>query len=123
MPTYSPDEPRVSELTSTAGTVIVRDPCGLSGREFCGEIVRAELSGEVSEFDALCLQAILAMTEASAFVADYLDMAEAVAASPHERAVVAESRAAYNLLQGSPRAAAERCWNALRVCQVCGQAF
>lgn len=77
--------------------------------ELRGELARAELAGEVSELHALSLHAMLAMAEGSELAGDYLEMAEAVAASPHERAVIAEHRALFELLQGAPLAAAERC--------------
>lgn len=77
--------------------------------EFRDELARAEIFGEIPEFYALNLQAVLAMTEGSEFANEYLEMAEAVASTPYELAVIAESRAAYDLLQGNPLAAAERC--------------
>jgi hypothetical protein len=73
------------------------------------ELARAELTGEISEFHALSFQAVLAMAEGSELAADYLDMAEAVASSPYERAIIAEDRAAYDLLHDNPSAAAARC--------------
>lgn len=77
--------------------------------EFRHELARAELAGEISEFYALSFQAVLAMAEGSELAAEYLEMAEAVASSPYERAVIAEDRAAYDLLHDNPSAAAERC--------------
>ena len=77
--------------------------------EFRDELARAELAQELSEFHALNFQAILAVIEGSEFASDYLEMAEAVAASPYERAVIAENRAAHDLLRGNPVAAAEHC--------------
>src|ERR1041384_2604142 len=77
--------------------------------EFRVELARAELAHEISEFYALSFQAILAVTEGAEFARDYLEMAEAVASSPYELAIVAEGRAAYDLLRGNPFAAAERC--------------
>jgi len=89
--------------------------------ELRDELVRAELAEELSEFHALNFHAILAMVEGSGFASDYLEMAEAVATSPHERAVLAETLAAYDLLRGNPSAAAERCLAALdHVCQTEG---
>jgi hypothetical protein len=73
------------------------------------ELAGAELSGELSEFHALNFQAILAVDEGSAFAGEYLELAEAVASTPFERAVIAETRAAYDLRQGNPIAAAQRC--------------
>jgi hypothetical protein len=77
--------------------------------EFHHELARAELAGEISEFYALSFQAVLAMAEGSELAAEYLEMAEAVASSPYEWAIIAEDRAAYDLLHGNPSAAAERC--------------
>ncbi|HEX3766219.1 MAG TPA: hypothetical protein VHW23_46320 [Kofleriaceae bacterium] len=77
--------------------------------EFRHALARAELDGEISEFYALSFQAVLAMAEGSELAADYLEMAEAVASSPYEQAVIAEDRAAYDLLHDNPSAAAERC--------------
>lgn len=77
--------------------------------EFRGELAQAEIAGEISEFYALNSQAILAVVEGSEFASDYLEMAEAAASSPYELAVIAENRAAYDLLQGNPLAAAAHC--------------
>jgi tetratricopeptide (TPR) repeat protein len=77
--------------------------------EFRDELARAEMAGELSEFYVLNFQAILAVMEDSEFANDYLEMAEAVAASPYELAVIAENRAAHDLLRGNPVAAAEHC--------------
>ncbi len=77
--------------------------------EFRRELARAELAGEISEFYALSFQAVLAMAEGSELAAEYLEMAEAVASSPYEQAIIAEDRAAYDLLHDNPSAAAERC--------------
>jgi hypothetical protein len=77
--------------------------------EFRSELAQAEMAGEISEFYALNSQAILAVVEGSVFANEYLEMAEAVASSPYELAVIAENRAAYDLLQGNPLAAAEHC--------------
>jgi hypothetical protein len=78
-------------------------------QEFQEELARAEIDGEISEFYALTFQALLAVVEGSELARDYFEMAEAVAASPYERAVIAENLAAYDLLQGNSFAAAERC--------------
>lgn len=71
-------------------------------------LARAELHGEISEFCALCMQALLAMSEESEFAEEYLEMAEAVASSPLERALVAETRTVHAWLQSHPPPAAER---------------
>lgn len=76
---------------------------------FRDELARAELAGEISEFYALNYQAILAVVEQSEFASDYLEMARAAASSPYELAVIAENRAAHDLLQGDPLAAATHC--------------
>jgi hypothetical protein len=89
--------------------------------ELRGELARAELAGELAELPSLCFQALLAMCEGSGLASDYLEMAEAVAVAPHERALVAEHRAAHDLLRGAPFAAAERCLaNLDYVCQTEG---
>jgi hypothetical protein len=89
--------------------------------EFRDELARAELSGRISEFHALNFHAILAALEGSETAADYLDMAEVVASSPYELAVIAENRSAHELLQGDPLAAAERCVATLdHICQTEG---
>jgi len=96
----------------------------LTTQEYGGlhdELARAELAGEISEFCALNFQAVLAVVEGSELASNYLEMAEAVASSPYELAVIAETLAAYELLQGNPLAAAERCLLALdHVCQTEG---
>jgi hypothetical protein len=85
------------------------------------ELARAELAGHISEFHALNFHAILAVTEGSTSASDYLEMAEAAAASPYELAVIAETRAAYDLRQGNPFAAAERCLATMdHICQTEG---
>jgi hypothetical protein len=89
--------------------------------ELRAELARAEIDGELPELHALCLHAMLAMAEGSALASDYLEMAEAVASSPYERAVIAEHRATYELLHGDPLAAAERCLVTLDyICQTEG---
>ena len=61
------------------------------------------------------------MAEGSAAASDYLEMAEAVASSPYELAILAETRAARDLRQGNPFAAAERCVATMdHVCQTEG---
>jgi hypothetical protein len=89
--------------------------------EFRRDLARAELAGEISEFHALVCHAILALADGSELAADYLMMAEAVAASPHERAVVAETRTTQDLQHDEPFAAAERCLTTLdRGCSTFG---
>jgi hypothetical protein len=89
--------------------------------EFRDQLGRAELFGDISEFHGLNFRAILAVLEGSEHAADYLDMAEAAARSPYERAVVAENRAARDLLCGNPMEAAERCLTTLdHICQTEG---
>jgi hypothetical protein len=70
--------------------------------EFHRELAAAELAGEISEFYALGLQAIIAMGDDSGFADDYLDMAELVAASDAERTTVAEWRRLYAHVQRVP---------------------
>jgi len=81
--------------------------------EFRGELARAEIAEELSEFYVLNYQATLAVAEGSGFAGEYLEMAEMVASSPYELAVIAETRAAYDLRQGNPVIAAERCLTTL----------
>ena len=73
------------------------------------ELASAEIAGEISEFCALTGQAILAVVEKSGFANDYLEMAEAVASSPYELTIIAESLAIYDSPQEKPSTAAERC--------------
>ena len=89
--------------------------------EFRSRLGHAELFGHISEFHGLNFRAILAVLEGSPHAVDYLDMAEAAARSPYERAMIAENRAAYDLLCGNPIEAAERCLVALdHICQTEG---
>jgi len=81
--------------------------------ELHAAVIRAELAGELSELQALTWQATLALCEHSVLALDYLEMAEAIAVSEHERAMVAEHLAIYDLVSGDPRGAAERCLAAL----------
>lgn len=73
------------------------------------ELLELELAGELPEVYALICHAALAIASRSADAATYLEMAGSVAATPHERALVVEQRAAYDLALGDPVAAAERC--------------
>ncbi|HEX8111253.1 MAG TPA: hypothetical protein VF516_26170 [Kofleriaceae bacterium] len=115
VPSLNPDDdggPR--ERTSDPRSFLTRQRLHLYLKtsrhaELRRELARAELGGEISEFYALSFQAVLAMAEGSELAADYLEMAEAVASSPYERAIIAEDRAAYDLLHDNPSAAAERC--------------
>lgn len=76
---------------------------------FRDELARAEIAEDLSEFYALNFQATLAVVEGSEFAGEYLEMAEAVASSPYELAVIAETRAAHDLRLGNAVVAAERC--------------
>jgi hypothetical protein len=76
-------------------------------------LTRAELADELTELDVLTLRASLAIAERSDSARDYLEMAEAVAATPEDRAMVAEHRAAHDLATGDLRGAADRCVAAL----------
>lgn len=108
--TGATDHPRVR--SARAAGVLQRIEHKLRARrhdEVRDELARAELSGELSEFHALNFQAILAAAEGSEFAWEYLEMAEAVASTPFERAVIAETRAAHDLRQGNPVTAAQRC--------------
>lgn len=55
-------------------------------------LAEAELNGEISEFYALSIQAMLAIAESSEFAIDYLEMAEAIASSHYEISIIAEIR-------------------------------
>lgn len=90
-------------------------------QELREELARAELAEEISEFYVLNFHGLLAIVEGSEFASDYLEMAETVASSHYEMAILAESLAAHDLLRGNPRAAAERCLATLdHVCQIEG---
>lgn len=69
----------------------VHDPSPLALREFHQQVAIAELAGQLSEFYALGLQAILAVGESPEVVDDYFGMAELVA-DPIELALVAHWR-------------------------------
>jgi len=85
------------------------------------ELDRAEMAEEIPEFYILDFRAILAMVDGSELASDYLEMAEAVAASPRELAIAAEHRAAHELLRGDPLTAAKRCMVTLeQICQTEG---
>lgn len=71
---------------------------------FRQEMLRAELSGEISEFYSLCFQAILEHVDNSGFAGDYLEMAESIAASDHERATAAKMRVSLEQLQAPSEA-------------------
>ena len=95
---------------------------------FCSGLIpamtRAEIIGEISEFHALFLRAILAMIEGSDSerVHDYLDMAEIATNSQHERAAIAEVRAAYDARPTDLLALVARCLASLDLpCRPCGR--
>jgi hypothetical protein len=77
--------------------------------ELRDELARAELAEEILELHVLSFQAILAAAEGSESASDYLEMAEAVATSPSEFAVVAETVAVCELLRANRGAAAKCC--------------
>jgi len=81
--------------------------------KFRRELARAEAANELSEFYVLSFHAIASMIDGSEFAQDYLEMAEAVASSPCERALAAENWAAYELQKGDLGSAADRCLTAL----------
>jgi hypothetical protein len=58
----------------------------------------AECNRQLSELNALILQALLAMAEKSDFAVDYLDMADAVATTALDRRILMEIRAAHHWL-------------------------
>lgn len=58
----------------------------------------AECNRQLSELDALILQALLTMAEESDFAMDYLGMADTVAATALDRRILAEIRTTYRWL-------------------------
>jgi hypothetical protein len=116
MQTYQDFEPNIGGAGSSglawglcvvAALRMLRTPASPTHRALQSHLARAELLGEISEFCALCMQALLAMSEESEFAEDYLEMAVDVASSPLERAIVAEMRMAYDWLQAHPQATSE----------------
>jgi hypothetical protein len=88
--------------------------------ELQDELTRAELSGELTEFYALLLRAIIGMLEdrEPAFVLHYLEMAKVAAASCVEQGVVETHRTIFDSPQRDGRAAAHRCLASLEdMCQ------
>lgn len=86
--------------------------------EFRSALANAELTEEISEFSALCFQAVLAIAEGSEFALDYLEMSSAAAASTSESTIVASIQNAYDLAQDDPDAASERCLTIIgQLCQ------
>lgn len=85
------------EATSRAGLIL--------------ELTRAELAGEISEFHALVLRAIVGMIEERDpnFVSSYLEMAGVVASTAHELAMVVDMQSTYNSLPIKSQAAASYC--------------
>lgn len=81
---------------------LLQAPLAPRWRALYREIARAERDAEISEFHALACHALLAMAEGSGFAADYLEMAEAVAASASERAAVASARSAHDWIRARP---------------------
>lgn len=75
------------------------------------ELTRAELAGEISEFHALVLRAIVAMIEERDpdFVSSYLEMAGVVARTDHEVTMVVDMQSAYDSLSMTPQTAASYC--------------
>jgi hypothetical protein len=68
------------------------------------QLSELELTGEISEFSALCLHAVLASSVDGELAIEYLEMAEAVSSSSSERAIGTDIRAAFDWLQSSPSA-------------------
>jgi hypothetical protein len=81
--------------------------------QFRRVLAHAELSNLLSQVYVLSFHALLAIIEGSDLARDYLEMAEAVARSPRERATLAESWATYELRRDNPAAAAQRCLSTL----------
>jgi hypothetical protein len=75
------------------------------------ELTRAELAGEISEFHALVLRAIVGMIEERDpdFVSSYLEMAGVVASTDHEVAMVVDMKSTYDSLPMKSQAAASHC--------------
>src|SRR6185436_6118382 len=74
----SPDDIATAARSARCPTIL--QPLGIlldTGRyeELRDELARAELAGQLSEFHALNLHAILAVTEGSESASDYLEMA------------------------------------------------
>ena len=82
-----------------------------SRAELYQELTRAEIAGDISEFYALVMRAIVSMIEDQdpEDVISYLDMAGAVASTAHERAMVGDMRSSYDSLPARPQAAARQC--------------
>ena len=116
-PTPSDADPRFRAVRSPPIAAAIQEPPpACTCRELHRELARAELSGEISELEALGLQAILAMAAGSEFAVDYLEMADAVASSPQELALTARTRAMCELLRDhlpDPAARAECLWSNL----------
>jgi hypothetical protein len=64
-------------------------------------LAQAESRGELSEFYALCLRSMAAISHGAEFAVDYLEMAELVAATTDELELVTEIRFAHDRLQAS----------------------
>lgn len=118
------------QLRSRSGQAVAfrRISARLVESPFCSGLIpamtRAEINGEISEFQALFLRAILAMIEGSDTepVRDYLDMAEFATSSQHERAAIAEARAACHARPTDLRALVARCLASLDLpCRPCGR--
>jgi hypothetical protein len=89
-------------LCVVAALRMLQEPtCTVKLDELHRYLARAERRGQISEFCALCLQALLAMSEESEFSIDYLEMTEAIASSSHQRAIAADTRIAHDWLQAN----------------------
>jgi hypothetical protein len=94
-----------------------------SAIEIIDELTRAELFGELPEFYVLIFRAILGMIEEMdlQFVIYYLDMAEVVATTEHELAIVQEVRVVHDSMSTDVPTTVERCLFSIeRHCQICG---
>jgi len=82
-----------------------------SRTELIQDLTRAELTGEISEFHALVLRAIIGMIEERDpdFVTSYLEMAGVVANTAHEMAMIVDMRFTYDSLPMKSQAAASHC--------------
>jgi len=87
--------------TAPVSTVETHRANWQSATDLRSELLRAELAGELAEFNALSFHAILAMVEGGEGTDDYLDMAEAVAETERELAIVAGMRTTRDHLQRS----------------------
>lgn len=71
-------------------------------------LARAEQSGQMTEFQAVIAQFIIAMYDTPQFALRYLEMVEAAASSECERAAASAARVVHDRLQSNDRGQARR---------------